>query len=339
VTDLLFAGITVAIYAAALPIAGMLPSVDYPELVAAAVALDIVAVVPLAFYLLILRRRRLPIVTILPVLVLSAVAAAWILPRDHRQPLRLLEILVIPLELGLIGWIAWRATRAVGIARRDAAADPVERLRRAAFELVQHEGAAAILSTELAVLYYSLLAWRARSHEVEGEIACTHHRRSGHVGIVVAFLLVLLVEGVAVHLIVSIWSAGAAWALSIGTAYAGMWLVADYRATALRPILVGKESVWVRAGLRWSVQVPRSLIEAVERRRPDSGKECLDTTFLGSPTRWLILNRTVRAQGPYGLSRQVRAVGIQPDDPGEFDRSLDNGADREMKDEPPLALF
>ena len=320
--QLLFAGIVIGVYTSALAVANLLPYLERPRAVAVGLTLDMVAVVPLAFYLLIVRRRGLPLVTLAPVLVLSVVAAAQILPPNHQEPLRILESLAAPLELALVSWIVWRAARALRTARRDATADPLEQLGRAAFELLRHKRAAAILASEIAMFYYAIGSWWARPHAPSGTSTFTYHRRSGHAGIAIAFLLVILVEGVAVHFLLSIWSALAAWVFTIGTAYGALWLIADYRAAVLRPILVNDESVYIRAGLRWCLRVPWAQIAEVDGKKPDFGKESLNITFLGTPTHWVILTQPMLAQGPYGLRRRVRAIGIQPDAVGDFDRVL-----------------
>ena len=321
-SHLLFAAIAAGVYAAALVIAGQLRGLERPGAVAIGLTLDIVVVVPLAFYFLVVRRRGWPIVTLAPVVVLSAVAAARILPPDHQQSLRVLETLAVPLELGLVSWIAWRAARAFRKARRDATADPLAQLRLAALGLLRNDRAAAIFASEIAVFYYALGSWRARPHAPAGMSPFTQHRRSGQAGIVLAFLLVISAEGFAVHMLVLGWSAVAAWIFTTLTAYSALWLFADYRATVLRPILVSDESVHVRAGLRWTLRVPREQVAAVERKKPELGKECLNLTLLGSPSHWIILSEPALAHGPYGLRRRVRALGIEPDAPEEFTRVL-----------------
>ena len=147
-------------------------------------------------------------------------------------------------------------------------------------------------------------------HAPAGSSAFSQHRGSGHAAIVVAFVLMLSIEGLAVHLLLLDWSVLAAWISTISTAYAAVWLVGDYRATVLRPILVGDETMLLRAGLRWTVEVPRGAIASIGRDKPPFGKECLNLTFLGTPTRWLTLSEPIVAEGLYGVRRRVRAIGI-----------------------------
>jgi hypothetical protein len=316
----LFAGVVVGVYATALALVSQLPHLGHARAVSLGLTVDMVVVVPLMFYILVVRPRGLPLVSLAPVLILAALAASRILPADHQQPLRVLEAVVVPIELGLIGWIAWRAASALRKAQREEAGDPLEQLRRAALELIRNDRAAAVLASEVAVFYYAFASWRARPHAPAGSSAHTHHIRSGHAGIVLALLLVLAAEGLAVHVLLLKWSAVIAWMFTIGSAYGALWLIADYRATVLRPILVSDESILVRAGLRCTLHVPRAWIADVGRKKPEFGKEILDLTFLGAPTRWLTLSEPMLAQGPYGFRRRVRAIGIEPDTPEEFDR-------------------
>lgn len=321
---LLFLGVAAAVFAVALSLVSHLARIEHARAVAIGMTLDMVVVVPAAFYCLVVRRRRWPLVTVVPVAVLCFLAASRVLPAEHQGPLRVVEAFAVPMELGILGWIAWRATRAAREAREVAGdADPLERFRRAAFAFARNERAAAVLASEIAVLHYAFAAWRARPHAPAGATAITHHRRAGHREIVFVLLLVFAAEGIATHVLVAKWSLLAALLLTIGTVYGALWIVADCRATILRPILVDGESVTFRAGFRCTLRVPRTLVERVGREKPELGKECLNLTFLGAPTSWITLAETVTAEGPYGFRRRVRAIGVAPDvADDEFDRIL-----------------
>jgi hypothetical protein len=323
--QLWFLTIATGIYAAALVIVGQLSHLETgADAVAIALTFDLVIVVPVAFYALVVRRQRWPIVTLAPVFLLSLLAASRILPTDQQQTLRGLQALAVPIELGLLSWIAWRATRAVRSARSDVGLDPLERMHRAAMELTHNERAAAILATEVAVFYSLIGSWRARPHVPAGTVSFTHHRRSGHAGMVFAFILVMAVEGLAVHLLLQSWSPLAAWIFTIVNAYGALWLIADYRMTVLRPILVSDNSVIIRAGLRCTMRVSLERVAAVGRVKPDVGKDTVNLTFLSTPTHWLTLTEPIEAEGPYSFRRRVRAIGFAPDAADDFDRLLDD---------------
>lgn len=318
----LFAAVVVGVYATSLAVVGQLQHLERASVVAIGLTLDLVVIVPFAYYLLVVRRRNVPAITLAPVFVLSAVAASRILPDQQQGTLEVFEVLAVPLELTLIGWIAWRGTKALRRARGDKSADPLEQFHRAAFELTRNDRVASILATELAIPFYALGAWRAQPHAPMGTVAFSHHRRSGHAGIVLVFLLVLSIEGAAVHLLLLQWSALAAWIFTIGTAYGALWLIADYRATVLRPILVDDNGITLRAGIRCTLQIPHERIAEVGHRSLPKGKDIVNLTLLGKPDVWLTLSEPMLALGPYGLRRCVRAVGIQPDMAEYFRQAL-----------------
>jgi len=314
----LFAAFALAVYAAAFLVGPHLAGLRAPGAVASGLTLDLVLTVPAVFFLGVARRRGWPVVTAVPLVVLGLVLAARVLPADQHGTLRVLERLAAPLELGVIAWIALRARRAL---RRTSAddPDPLERLHAVAREVLGSERVAAFVASELALLHYAF-AWRARPHVPAGTRAFTHHRKCGHGATVAVLLLLLAAEGFALHLLVTRWSPLAAWILSASELYAALWLIADHRATVLRPILVSDDALWLRAGLRASVRVPRAAIVAVTRTKPAAG--ALKLAFLASPTRWIRLAEPVVVRGPYGLARRTAEIGLAPDEPAALEASL-----------------
>lgn len=313
-----FVALAAGIYTAALIIAGQLPRVYMrADTVAAALTLDLVVVVPVAFYVLVVRHRAWPVVTLAPVFLLSLIAASRVLPADQHSTLRIFEVLAVPVELGLLALIGWRAARGVRHARRDAHSDPLERIRRAAAELTHNSRAAAILATEIAVFYYPIASWSARPHVPAGTRPFAQHRRAGHAATLLAVILLMIVEGLAVHVLLQSWSLLAAWVVTSVTAYGAMWLIADYRLTVLRPTLVGPDAVIIRAGLRCTLRVRLEQIAAIGRVKPGC-TDGVNLTFLGRPTHWLTFTEPIEAEGPYGFKRLVRAIGFAPDEADDF---------------------
>jgi hypothetical protein len=149
-----------------------------------------------------------------------------------------------------------------------------------------------------------------------------YHRRSGQGALVAAFLMLIAIEGAALHLLLRRFSATAAWTLTLGSLYAAGWLIADLRAARQQPILVDAATLRLRSGLRLSLDAPRSAIERVVRERPFPGRESLNATFFGRPTHWIVFREPLEVRGPFGVRREARAVGVQVDDPDAFTRAL-----------------
>lgn len=315
---LLFLAFLGGVYATAWTVLLLRPSLEPSGLVAAALTLDLTVFVPLLFHFLVVRRGRAPAWAVIPVFLGSLLVASRLLPSDQQGTLAVVGWLAIPAEMAVVAWIVLRARRGSGTRE----ADPLERMRDAGLAVTGHERAAGVVATEMAVLWYGLAAWRSRPHVPAGAEAHPCHRRSGHAAILCALLLAFAAEALPVHLVLLQWTAVGAWLATAGSLYGALWLVADYRATVLRPVLTDLEGLTVRAGLRGTVRVPREAIATVERARPDLGKAAVNLTFAGHATRWIVLREPATVRGPYGILRRAAALGVVPDDEEVFDRSL-----------------
>jgi hypothetical protein len=319
---LLFLGFIAFVYTVAWLVVGRLPAMESASVVAAALTCDLVILVPFVYYMMFVRRGGHSILRVVPVVVISVVMASLVLPSSHQDALHFLEKIVAPIEIGLLGWVFWRAFKALRSVRDLAGFDPVEQFHQAAFDLLGNQRAAGVFTTEISVFYFALGSWRAEPHRLPGTSAFTQHQRSGQAGVVLGLVLLLVFEGLAVHLLLSMWSVLAAWIFTMSSAYGALWLIADYRATVLRPVLVGDERVLIRCGLRHTLEFSRSNISGIYRKPPEMGKEALSLKLLGEPSLWIVFAEAVDVQGAYGISRSVRAVGLDPDDPLVFEKKL-----------------
>ncbi|MDX2475150.1 MAG: hypothetical protein QNL91_15755, partial [Candidatus Krumholzibacteria bacterium] len=92
-----------------------------------------------------------------------------------------------------------------------------------------------------------------------------------------------------------------------------------FRATVLRPVLVGTERIVLRAGLRWTVEIARTQIVTLGRAEPEVGKQKVNLSLMGTASHWIALTEPVLAHGPYGKKRWVRAIGLSPDATTEWE--------------------
>ena len=109
-----------------------------------------------------------------------------------------------------------------------------------------------------------------------------------------------------------------AWILSLLTLYSMFWLWADLRACKLRPIIVTDSKVILRAGMRWTVEVPKTQIQTIVRQPPDDPKQSLNLSLFTAPNVYLHLKHPVSCIGPYGFQKTTSIIGAQPDEPEAF---------------------
>jgi hypothetical protein len=317
-----FALLATGIYAAAITMMRMRAALRHPDIVSAGLLVDLLVTVPLAFYWLAVRRAGWPARTLIPLFLFSLTGAALVLPDQREMLKRLSEILSIPAEIGLVTWITVRTARS--LRSTQGTEDMLERLKEVAREILPARRVAEAIAFEMAVLYYSLFAWRRRPQSPSGSKVFTYHRTSGYGAILFALLIVTLAEMIPVHILVTRWSPGAAWILTILSVYGLFWFVADYRATRLRPILLDDETLCVRTGLRWTIRIPRANIIALHRKAPKS-EPFLRATLPMMKSLWIELTEPVTAQGPYGIEKRARWISVAVDDAKAFQEELSPG--------------
>ena len=314
------------IYAAAFYVAGKLPSVDHPDALAVGLTLDLTVLVPGLYYVVLVRRHGWPAFSTAAVFLLSVLAASWVVPPTHQSLLRLIQFAVPAVELTVVGYIfvkAYRTFRRAQPARGDG--DAYDRLRRITRSALDVPSAAGVLAYELAVFYYAFAPGRP-ARQVEGEGAFSYHRKSGYGAVLAALLMAAALELTAGHFLLRQWSATAVW-IHLGLSlYGVLWLIGDYRAQRQRPIRLDRDRLRLCCGIRWDVEVPWHQVRSIERKpsfRTWSGrKDVLNLHVLGRPHFLIELERPVRAEGPYGVGRDVLKIGFNVDDPERFAERL-----------------
>ncbi len=136
----------------------------------------------------------------------------------------------------------------------------------------------------------------------------------------------MLIEVIALHVLVWMWNPGLAWVVTALSLYGMLWLLGDWRAVCLRPILVEKDALIVRIGLRWTVQVPLAALASVRpvEAQPPSRKTpgYLKALLLGTPPYLIALNHPIVAHGLYGRRKTITMIGLAVDDTVSFEAAL-----------------
>lgn len=189
-------------------------------------------------------------------------------------------------------------------------------------------GASAIvklLGTELSLPYYVLMGWHTSfttAHPAHS--AFFYHRKSGYSAVVAMFTRLVIIETVVFHLLVQHWSPVAAWILTGLSVYSLFWLIGDYQASRLHPIVLGPEHLYVRTGLRWQVDVPLTQIVGIRKatRMPAKGSSYLNAVVYGEPQRIVELKEPIMVHGVFGMQRKATNIGLTLDDAPRFHAEL-----------------
>ncbi len=287
-----------------------------------AVLFDVLVVLPGLFYLLVVRRYQLPLSTVAAAVGLCLPLAYWLIPPAQMPPLRLLHWLPALLEGITLLLLAARGRRLVRAWRAAGAIDtaPLPRLALALEATLGRLG--IVLVSEIDMLRYALLSWRARAMVQPGALAFSTYRESGFLVLVVMFGVVMGVETAVVHLLASHWSATLAGWLLLADVYALLFLIAHAHAVRLNPVQLTADALDIRVGFFWRVQVPRAALQAAAPLRGDliAAPDTLNLAkpLLTAPNLLLTLAAPVPVRGLYGVRRTARHLALYVDQPAEL---------------------
>lgn len=310
------------LFAAVLTVLALPGYRSQPALVAPAVLVDLTLGLPTLGYLFLVRTGRWSPWVLLPLSLLGLLLGRWWIPSEDLDLSVRLETVALVLEGGLLVLLGFRirAIRRAFVAARPRLPYRGDALRHALRQVLGPRVGAVVFG-EAGVLWYALTGWKRRRAAGPPGTVLPGHRRNAYPAVLAALLLAIAAETVAVHFLVGLWSELAAWAVTILSVYSGVWLVGEFLAARATPSLVTEDGLHLRTGLRWAADVPWSRIRAIHDDRPSG--ETVDLSLWGPPDFWLECRDPVTVQGPFGLDRQARFLGIGVDQPREMRAAIE----------------
>lgn len=298
----------------------LVPKLQFNNWLAFGFTFDFVCTVPLLYFILI-RKTNIPAITVVPLSLLMLLLASWLIPQEFQFYVVIYRNYALPvLELLVLAILVIRIRRA-GLAYRTAGAqaDVCCRLQQAASEVLPApKQAASILATEAAMIYYAHAFFKKK----KGLPGFTYHRETALFAVMGAFMLLIVVETLALHLLLMQWSALAANVVSVLSIYSFVYLLAIAGAARHRPHLISTAGLQIRFGLQESL-IPLEQIRSMERLRGDvpEGKEVASLGMLGNFNMIMSVAEPQTLQGLYGLRRQYKTLAFWVDDPEAFLRA------------------
>ncbi|TGD78323.1 hypothetical protein [Hymenobacter wooponensis] len=293
----------------------------------AAVTFDLLTVLPLLFYWQVIRPYKLPLSSLLGATGAAITLAYFLIPEPQQQYLSYTRYAGPALELAAISLAVVKLRKLRLAYATTAHTEPgmMERLEAAFEQVFGHSF--SLLVSEIGMLYYALLSWRAKPEVQTTDKVFTSHRESAVEALLATAGFLSLIEMGAVHLLLTRWSPVAAGLVLMGHVYGLLFLVGHLRAVRLRPSVITEEQELVlRVGFVWQLRVPLAALVHVQQLKeaPVRNADVLNTAQLlfTAPNLLLSFAQPVKVSGPYDLQRQVRHVAVYLDHPAAFQQSL-----------------
>lgn len=289
-----------------------------PGLLANAISIDIAVGIPLLFYVLIVRKKFLPLSSIVPVCVLMLLAIRFILPTSELSLLRFSDYLIPAIELSVAVLLLFKlrnVIRDVRRARRESLYF-VDALRIGLGKSVKSDYVAAIVASEVSMLYLVFAGWFAKFRTSRTDVSVhSYHRKSSF--LFWPLMALVIVETFGLHLVISIWTSTGAWVFTAISIYTLLWMVGHIHASRLQPVIVDDQYIFLRTGLVWRGQIALSNVLEVRKVTRDDRQAdgFMNVSLLGDPDVVIVLGEPEVLEGLFARKKEVTLLGIALDEP------------------------
>jgi hypothetical protein len=283
-----------------------------------AITIDLILTIPLIHFLLI-RKTKVPNTTVIPVLLLGVLLGSLFLPEAQQSYLGMFKSQVLPfIELFVLGYMMFkvRKTRLAFKKEMGTTPDFYTALQRTCQEILP-KPLVIPFTTEIAVMYYGLIRWRRKTLQAN---EFSYHKNSGSMALLIAFIFMIAIETVAVHLLLARWSLLAAWILSALSIYTGFQVLGFAKALAQRPIAINEKTLILRYGIMSEATIQLNNIVGVELSNKPvkdivGAKQLSPLGELESHNLIISVKEEVILKGLYGIKRPFTRIALYADEP------------------------
>lgn len=315
-----------AIYAIDFACLATVPSDAHAFAANVALPFDLMVCAPVAFYLLLVRPRKLTPLLVLPVIYAGgALSAAFVVPGSFSlhpfllASAALVDVAVVVHEVPRLSRLFLEGFRKA----RTSSGWALDWFTAGMAAMTGNARAARLAALELSIWYYAVFSWRSKPDVPQGCHAFSCHRETGYLALSGVIMALFPLEAFVVHLLVMQWSWVAATALTVLTLYTLLWMVGNTRAVVLSPLLVDDTTLTVRWGAFFREYIPLDSIDHLQSGEPDIPQhECINMGVMGASPCWVVLNAPVTMRTITGRERSIRAINISPDNRGDFKKAL-----------------
>ncbi len=292
-----------------------------------AITADLLLTVPLVYFLLI-RKSEIPKTTVIPVMIIGLLVGTYFLPQESQTYLSIFKTWALPvIEISILTFVIIKVRSGIRKYKglKGSTPDFFNALKSTCYEILPKR-LVLPFATEVAVFYYGFINWKTT--EVR-ENEYTYHKKSGTPALFYAFILIISIETIAFHFLLTRWSFIAAWILTAVSIYTAIQVFGFAKSLAKRPISINKDSLTLKYGILNEVEIPFSDIDKIELSRKSLEKHKLTRTLsplgeIESHNVIISLKKENELIGLYGMKKKFNRLGLHIDEPKEFKEKMEN---------------
>ncbi|WP_077623497.1 hypothetical protein [Sediminibacillus massiliensis] len=313
-----------------------------------ATAIDLIICLPLAIYFFGFR-KRVSLLFLFTFILFGLVVANWMIPREADAYLSYftysvigLEACIIILELVLFIYVARRIPCLLTNYRQErnnhyhfllSLSAAVQRTFTFNIDsLNKIRVVLGFVATDIAAVYYSLFSWRKSGATTDKHLQTfTFHKDGGYLGIFILLVHGMVLEIVAVHIMIAQYSHTAAWVLTALDLYTLLFIIADYQAIRISPVVLDDKGIHFQKGIRQYGYIAWEKVGKIEPNhdsRPSSREGSVSLVLQGlekEPAPYVIqLKEPVEIRQVFGMRKWVNSVYVKMDEQRQFNETVNS---------------
>ena len=301
----------------------MLYQVPYIPL---AVVFDMIVIIPIMYYFILVRPNIVSKFTVWIIFLVSIAGVNFLMPQKSIKYLDMLYTIIPLVELFIIGFTLFKIKSIVKqFKHHDEDSMYVsDSIIHTLEGFTSSRIAISILSSEISFIYFSILGWFKVYVPKNDTKVFTYHETSNYRSILIAFAIATLLGAIGTHFILNIFSSMLAWIITISTLYTILYMVGDANAARLQPMIISKETFYLRVANRQRVDINLdNIISVTQRKREHTIGEkkvddVLELYLINEANIEMTLKNDVRVNGLFGSKKVGKVLAFYVDNPYAF---------------------
>lgn len=296
------------------------PRFSESQMLSFAVTFDLIIIPLMLYYFVMIRKVGVAKISLAGVLILSVIAANFLLPDGSKTYLSYVEFFAGLVELSVVALLVLNIRKVRkkyrGVAAKSA--DFMRNLRESFSVVISSPVLLNIITSEAAMFRYGLFFFKGEEEVDTGSTPIYVTKKSGFESMMGVLLAVSIIETVALHLLLQTWSVTAAWILTGISIYSAIFIVSYWSSVVKRPILFKNEALYLRTGILWNTVVRKDNVNSISRIRGFEKDETifnLGASVFEEPNVLLELNEEVNINGLYGFDKTTGRIALYVDEP------------------------
>lgn len=297
------------------------------NLLSTGITFDLVVILPLVYFLSI-RKTSIPKTTVFPILIIGVIICSLLLPSENQFYLNLFKTWMLPIvELSILSFVVYNVSKGIKHYKqnKNQSFDFFTSLKSTCYEILPKSFVIPVV-TEIAVFYYGFIYWKQRKLN-NNEF--TYHKNSGTIALLSAIILIVAIETVTFHILLSKWNDAVAWIFTFLSIYSGIQILGFLKSMIKRPISIENNRLYLRYGIMTESTIDIKNIALVELSTKDVeyNKETRKLSFLGELENHNVIIHLKEENpiiGLYGIKRKFKVLTLYVDNDTEFQNQINN---------------